>query len=130
MRRVPILLLVAFAGIASAQPAAHCLAAARDGHPCAPPPGRDARALAVRAQALVQSGDRRRSAGYAANRRRCHDALRVAALCGTFARDFSCDERGFRATPPAELLRERPAVSHGRKFQMQRCALQATNGAP
>lgn len=132
MRRAPALLLAAFAGIAFAQPAAHCQAAARDGYPCAPPPGYDTRALAARVHVLMQSSARRRSAGYAENRRRCHEALQVVTLCGTLAREFSCDERGFRATAltDVEFRPARAAITHGHKRQIQRCALQATNGAP
>lgn len=140
MRSMPVLalsVLAAFAGFTPAETAGadRCGAGPRqvasDAAGCAKQRDRDTRVLAERVQILLSAASTRRSAGYSESRRRCQNAIEVAALCGTYAADFSCGEGGFLpAAPASDGTQARPIVSNGRRYQMRLCSLQATNGEP
>jgi hypothetical protein len=136
MRIMPVLLLTAFAafaGITPVQGAERCEPSAQQvalrAGPCAEQRSRTLRALTARTQVLLKASADRKAAGHAENRRRCHTAVQVAALCGTPGEGVYCGESGFLpASPAGEVAQERPVVSNGRRYQMQLCSLQATRG--
>ena len=88
-----------------------------------------AKAETLRVNTLLKHYDDHKAAEYAANNRRCQNALQVASLCGKFAGRFSCDEKGFRPIAGTDSnTSRRPIMSNDNTFKMTQCALQATNG--
>lgn len=88
------------------------------------------RAEALRVGQLLQPASDLKAASYASSNQRCHQALQIAALCGTASRPFSCDAKGFHYDPSAETSAPgiSGAVDHQSAFQRQQCALQMTRG--
>jgi hypothetical protein len=80
----------------------------------------------VRIRPLLQPERDRKSAEYASSHRRCQLAQRAATMCGSNARAFTCDEKGFH-TDPFEM--PPPQVTdNGRLLQMRQCTLQVSRG--
>lgn len=83
---------------------------------------RELAAISRRVQASLRMASARREAQYADNRRRCHAALRVAAICGKFAGTFTCDEKGFKPTE-ADAGAAPTVMNRHDRYRMERCAL-------
>lgn len=79
---------------------------------------------------LLKHSDERALGQYRENRERCEKALRIAALCGSNARAFYCNARGFSMNPmpvsgsavPVSLNRREP-------YDIEQCASHAAMGA-
>jgi len=82
----------------------------------------------ARVRLLQEPRGARKASQDTENRRRCESALQVAALCGTFAGRFYCDETGFRSTASANSTSELPIVENGARNDMRRCELQVRKG--
>jgi len=83
---------------------------------------RERLAIALRVEQLQGASNDRNEVQYAANRRRCQAALRVAELCGKHAGTFYCDAKGFRPLE-AEAAARPVVMSNDARYRMERCAL-------
>ncbi len=86
-------------------------------------------AIGLRVQQLLNVASARNEARYVENRRRCHAALKVAELCGTFAGTFYCDEKGFQPIAPGLVVKP-AALDNRSRYQMERCAIDAAKRNP
>ena len=88
------------------------------------------RAEALRRRSMLTPSIDRGAADYAENSRRCRNAVQVASLCGSRARTFSCDDKGFRAESLTDVSAQSPSATsdNGGAFKMEQCALQAARG--
>ncbi len=86
-------------------------------------------ASALRVKSHLKSQTDRQAAGHATSQRNCVDALQIARLCGKFAGQFSCDDRGFvRESLADRRLRGSTASDGLGAHDIDRCALQAASG--
>ena len=82
----------------------------------------------ARVNMLMKHLDDHKAAEYAANNRRCREAMRVASLCGKLSGRFTCTDKGFRLARVTDgSVNKRPVMSNDSIFKMEQCALQATN---
>lgn len=87
------------------------------------------RAETLRQKRLFNPAVGHRDAVYAASRRRCEDALNVAAFCGRRAGTFFCDEQGFRILPAEEVdFISSRAFRRASNYTIDQCELQAKAG--
>ena len=123
-------------------------AAAMVVQPQAPEPSPDAAAIhEIAAKALLQAhrrelaeslqmrrllkhSDERVLGQYQENRERCEKALLIAALCGSNARAFYCNARGFSMSPTAVSGGAVPvALNRQDPYDIEQCASHAAMGA-
>lgn len=86
-------------------------------------------AIGLRVQTNLQTANDRKEAQYAENRRRCQAALQVAAGCGRFAGNFSCDRKGFKPNVVDDASKHAP-LNNGERYRMERCTLDAARRDP
>lgn len=84
----------------------------------------------LRMRQLLKHSDEQVLRQYRENRERCEKALRIAALCGSNARAFYCNARGFSMHPmPASGSAFPVALNRRAPYEIAQCASHAAMGA-
>jgi len=82
----------------------------------------------LRVKNLLKHAPDSNAAQYLENHRRCVDAMRIVAMCGTVTGRFSCNAKGFQREP--EDASDASVMDQSQAFNVGQCALRASHGNP